>query len=66
MATEAKRKRENGSEPVSDQLLSHVSHHVFPTTRKKFAIEHLKLRDSQYENIVWDERYSGNISYEVS
>ena len=54
-----------GSDPVSDHV-SHVSHHVFPATRKQFAIEHLKLRDSQYENIVWDERYSGNISYEVS
>ena len=55
-----------GGDPVTDQLLSHVSHHVFPVTRKQFAIEHLKLRDSQYENIVWDERSSGNISYEVS
>ena len=66
MATEAKRKRKNGSDPVRDQLLSHVSHHVFPAKRKQFAIERLKLRDSQYENIVWDERYSGNINYEVN
>ena len=60
MATEAKL---TGSNDLTDRLLSHVSHHVFPATRKQFAIEHLKLRDSQYENIVWD---SGNISYEVS
>ena len=57
MATEVKRKWENKSEPVSDQLLSHMSHHVFPATRKQFAIEHLKLQDCQYENIEWDERY---------
>ena len=41
----------NGSDPVTDQLISHVSRHVVGGARKQFATGPLGLRDEQYDNI---------------
>ena len=45
------------SDPVSDQLISHVSSHVVGALRKQFATGPLGLRDEQYDNI--EEEQSG-------
>ena len=54
------------SDRVTDQLISHVAHHVYPKKRKQFAVEYLKLGDAQYENIEADAEYSEKINYEAS
>ena len=46
-----------GNDPVSDQLISHVSSHVIGALRKQFATGPLGLRDEQYDNI--EEEHSG-------
>ena len=55
-----------GNDPVTDQLLSHMSDHVISETRKKFATGPLGLSLTQYGHIEEDERYAANRNIEVS
>ena len=54
-----------GNDPVSDQRLSHVSHHVVSRVRKQFATGPLGLSDNQYDNIEEDAQYAERRNYEV-
>ena len=54
------------NDPVSDQLLSHVSHHVVSRDRKQFATGPLGLSDNQYDNIEEDVQYAERRNYEVN
>ena len=54
-----------GNDPVSDQLLSHVSHHVVSRLRKQFATGPLGLSNNQYDNIEEDAQYAERRNYEV-
>ena len=62
MATDVKL---TGNDPISDQLLSHVSHHVVSRVRKQFATGPLGLSDNQYDNIEEDAQYAERRNYEV-
>ena len=67
MATgENRRKLYTGNDTVHDKLLSHVANHVIPTDRKQFALQHLRMSDTKYEEIEHDNRgKSKAISFEV-
>ena len=56
----------SGSDTVTDQLLSHVSRHVFPDKRKEFALQQLNFGDAEYQNTVADAESSQLKNYEVS
>ena len=62
MATDVKL---TGNDPISDQLLSHVSHHVVSRVRKQFATGPLGLSDNQYDNIEEGAQYAERRNYEV-
>ena len=68
MATgENRRKLYTGNDTVHDKLLSHVANHVIPTDRKQFALQHLRMSDTKYEEIEHDNRgKSKAISFEVT
>ena len=55
-----------GSDPVTDQLISHVSHHVVGAVRKQFATGPLGLRDEQYDNIEEEHSNPERRNQEVS
>ena len=55
-----------GSDPVSDKLLSHVSHFVIGPVRKQFATGPLGLRDEQYDNIEEENSKAQRRNYEVN
>ena len=63
MATDVKL---TGNDPISDQLLSHASHHVVSRARKQFATGPLGLSDNQYDNIEEDAQYAERRNYEVN
>ena len=63
MATDVKL---TGNDPISDQLLSHASHHVVSRVRKQFATGPLGLSDNQYDNIEEDAQYAERRNYEVT
>ena len=67
MATgENRRKLYTGNDTVHDKLLSHVANHVIPTDRKQFALQHLRMSDTKYEELEHDNRgKSKAISFEV-
>ena len=54
-----------GNDPVSDKLLSHVSHFVIGPVRKQFATDPLGLRDEQYDNIEEENSKAQRRNYEV-
>ena len=68
MATgENRRKLYTGNDTVHDKLLSHVANHVIPTDREQFALQHLRMSDTKYEEIEHDNRgKSKAISFEVT
>ena len=49
-----------GSDPVTDQLISHVSHHVVGAVRKQFTTGPLGLRDEQYDNMEEEQPRTQN------
>ena len=68
MATgESGRKFYSGNDTVYDKLLSHVASYVIPTDRKQFALQHLRMSDTKYEEIEHDNRGNSKaISFEVN
>ena len=67
MATdESNQKMFTGDDAVHAKLLSHVASHVIPTDRKQFALQHLRMSDTKYEEIEHDNRGNSKaISFEV-
>ena len=60
MATgENKRNLYTGDDTVHDKLLSHMASHVIPADRKQFALQHLRMTDTKYEEIEHDKK--GNL-----
>ena len=55
-----------GTDPVTDELLTHVSSHVISETRTDFAIKVLGLRKTQYGHIEEDKQYASQRNIEVS
>ena len=43
---------------ITDQLLTVVSNHVYPSERRDFATERLGIREPRYEMIEEDESYA--------
>ena len=54
-----------GTDHVTDQLLSHVSDHVIPDTRTVFATKVLGLSDTECKNIEEDKTSASGRNLEV-
>ena len=55
-----------GSDHITDQLLSHVSHHVISESRERFATGHLGLSITEYGHIEEESQYPAKRNIAVS